>query len=324
MVLKPTAFGELLRTADFDHEIDRKVATKSADFGRHYGLKRIAVHFQKLDPNRRTSLPHAESLEEEFVYVLKGAPQLWQNGELYQLGPGDCVGFPSGTGICHSIVNNTCAEVELIVAGERSKPDNKCIYSVDKDLDAKSSIRWSDPPIQTMGTAEAIPHLGVEATKQKSQRPANIKDSAELFENEPFSYPTCKVKETFSRGRDSTSATGLQKLGIWIDRIPPGHRSSWPHAHLVEEEFVFVVKGRAEAWIDGDRSSMNVGDGIGFVSGTGVAHTIANSTDEDVYLFVLGERVHPGSDKVFYPQHPDQNEHNKLRGVFWDPKQNSQ
>ncbi len=45
-------------------------------------------------PGRRTSYPHAESDEEEFIYVLEGYPEVWINGYLWKLEPGDSVVFP--------------------------------------------------------------------------------------------------------------------------------------------------------------------------------------------------------------------------------------
>lgn len=75
----------------------------------------------RLPPGRRTSYPHAESDEEEFIYVLEGYPEVWINGYLWKLEPGDSVGFPAGTGVCHTFLNNTEQEVRLLVVGEANK-----------------------------------------------------------------------------------------------------------------------------------------------------------------------------------------------------------
>ncbi len=42
-----------------------------APLARRLGLGRIGIHHERLPPGRRTSYPHAESDEEEFVYVLE-------------------------------------------------------------------------------------------------------------------------------------------------------------------------------------------------------------------------------------------------------------
>lgn len=93
-----------------------------APFGRHFGLTRLGIHHERLLPGRRTSYPHAESAEEEFVYVIEGAPDVWLDGELYRLGPGDAVGFPAGTGIAHTFLNNTEEDVRLLVWARNPSP----------------------------------------------------------------------------------------------------------------------------------------------------------------------------------------------------------
>ena len=99
-----------------------------APLARKLGLGRIGIHHERLPPGRRTSYPHAESDEEEFVYVLEGHPEAWINGYLWKLEPGDSVGFPAGTGVCHTFINNTDEEVRLLVVGEANKKHNRIYY----------------------------------------------------------------------------------------------------------------------------------------------------------------------------------------------------
>ena len=53
---------------------------------------------------------------------------------------------------------------------------------------------------------------------------------------------------------DGTSPSSRE--GCWthshraqLAALPPGTRSSWPHAEENEEEFVYVVEGEVDAWI---------------------------------------------------------------------------
>src|SRR6266446_3557858 len=78
------------------------VKTKIANFSKHFGFKKLGIHHVNLPPNSRTSLPHAESLEEEFVFVISGHPHVWIDGHVYELRPNCAVGFPAGTGIAHN------------------------------------------------------------------------------------------------------------------------------------------------------------------------------------------------------------------------------
>ena len=109
-----------------------------ASLGRKLGLSRLGIHHVRLPPGRRTSYPHAESAEEEFVFVVEGRPDAWIDGALHQLQPGDSIGFPSGTGICHTFLNNTGDEVRLLVVGERRKEENRGRYPLNPEVERDS------------------------------------------------------------------------------------------------------------------------------------------------------------------------------------------
>jgi uncharacterized cupin superfamily protein len=110
-----------------------------------------------LPPGRRTSYPHAESDEEEFIYVLDGYPEVWINGYLWKLEPGDSVGFPAGTGVCHTFLNNTDQEVRLLVVGESNKKFNRIYYPLNPEYAATRQDRWVDHPPQFFGPHDGKP-----------------------------------------------------------------------------------------------------------------------------------------------------------------------
>lgn len=126
-------------------------------FGRHFGLRRIGINHERLPPGRRTSFPHAESTEEEFVYVLEGEPDVWLDGQLTRLKPGDGVGFPPGTGLCHTFINNTESEVRLLVVGDTARADNKVLYPLNPDRAAYREDLWSDAPARPIGSHDGLP-----------------------------------------------------------------------------------------------------------------------------------------------------------------------
>ena len=72
----------------------------AAALGRELGLERIGVNHETIFPGGRSSMPHAHSQDEEFVFVVRGRPSLWVDGHLSELEAGDAVAFPAGTGIC--------------------------------------------------------------------------------------------------------------------------------------------------------------------------------------------------------------------------------
>ena len=149
-------WSKIERADDSHYDGDDELMSIGAPFGRHFGLTRLGIHHERLLPGRRTSYPHAESAEEEFVYVIAGTPDVWLDGALHRLRPGDAVGFPAGTGICHSFLNNTVGEVRLLVVGEKSKPENRVFYPRNPEQAATRSDWWSDPPVRPMGDHDGL------------------------------------------------------------------------------------------------------------------------------------------------------------------------
>jgi len=144
------------RADDSHYAGDDELMNISAQFGRHFGLTRLGINHDRLLPGRRTSYPHAESAEEEFVYVIARTPDVWLDGKLHRLRPGDAVGFPAGTGICNSFLNNTAGEVRLLVVGEAAKPENRVYYPRNPEQQAMRKDWWSDPPARTMGDHDGL------------------------------------------------------------------------------------------------------------------------------------------------------------------------
>jgi uncharacterized cupin superfamily protein len=59
-----------------------------APFSKYFGFKKLGIHHETLPPGRRTSFPHAESAEEEFVFVIEGNPDA--RSKRQHLRPGKC------------------------------------------------------------------------------------------------------------------------------------------------------------------------------------------------------------------------------------------
>jgi len=132
----------------------------AASFGRHMGLTRLGIHHEHIPPGRRTSWPHAESDIDEFVYVIDGTPDVWIDGNLYRLTPGDGVAFPCGTGIAHTFLNNTDSTVQLLVVGEKSttRPNNKLVYPLHSSRKEQLGDRyWHDAPEHPLGDHDGLP-----------------------------------------------------------------------------------------------------------------------------------------------------------------------
>ena len=106
-----------------------------------FGLANFGVNLTRLAPGAVSSLRHAHTLQDEFVYVLEGHPTLVTDAGDTPLHPGMCAGFQAGTGDAHQLVNRTSEDVVYLEVGDRTSGDAGSYP--DDDLQAVSVAgRW--------------------------------------------------------------------------------------------------------------------------------------------------------------------------------------
>ena len=99
--------------------------------GAEAGLQRIGVNLIRIPPGKESFIPHAHSLEEEFIYVLEGAGELVLDGEAHAVGPGDFVGFPTD-GVVHALISKGPGDLVYLTGGERSPVEVADMPSIGK------------------------------------------------------------------------------------------------------------------------------------------------------------------------------------------------
>jgi uncharacterized cupin superfamily protein len=149
------------------------------------------------------------------------------------------------------------------------------------------------------------------------KKPDFIKNVEDLVSGESFSYPG--DTETFGTGAPIGRILGLKNIAINYEILAPGDRSSWPHAHSVEEEFIFILEGTPEVWINGELYPLKQGDCVGLPPGTNYAHSLLNNSKSTVKAIVVGQS-HAEADKIYYPLHPKRNEEMKIQGHLWEDR----
>ncbi|MFO1395441.1 MAG: cupin domain-containing protein [Burkholderiales bacterium] len=92
---------------------------------------------------------------------------------------------------------------------------------------------------------------------------------------------------------------GLANFGVNLTRLPPGAISALRHAHMTQDEFVYVLEGHPTLVTDEGRSPLAPGMCAGFRAGTGNGHHLVNEGATDVVYLEVGDRM-PG-DSVTYP-----------------------
>lgn len=92
---------------------------------------------------------------------------------------------------------------------------------------------------------------------------------------------------------------GLRNFGVNLTRLPPGAMSALRHAHSRQDEFVYVLEGRATLITDAGETLLGPGDCAGFRAGSGDAHHLVNRGDADVVYLEIGDRT--PDDGAVYP-----------------------
>ena len=91
---------------------------------------------------------------------------------------------------------------------------------------------------------------------------------------------------------------GMSRAHVSLVRLPPGKESFAKHAHMLEEEWIYVLEGRAMAEIGDEKHLVGAGDFMGFATPS-PAHVMRNTFDvECVYLMGGEDRA---IDVVSYP-----------------------
>ncbi len=106
-----------------------------------FGLTNFGVNLTRLAPGAMSALRHAHTRQDEFVYILEGAPTLLTDAGRTPLEPGMCAGFRAGTGDAHHLVNETGADVVYLEIGDRT-PGDGATYPDDDLVAAAVDGKW--------------------------------------------------------------------------------------------------------------------------------------------------------------------------------------
>jgi uncharacterized cupin superfamily protein len=87
-----------------------------------FGLKNFGVNLTTLRPGAESALLHRHTKQDEFIYIVAGAPTLVTDEGEIVLSPGMCAGFPA-TGLAHHLVNRSSEYVVYLEIGDRTPGD---------------------------------------------------------------------------------------------------------------------------------------------------------------------------------------------------------
>jgi uncharacterized cupin superfamily protein len=121
------------------------------------------------------------------------------------------------------------------------------------------------------------------------RKPAHVvRADAIAAQTRPFVHPWNPRSEM--RAAWLGGSAGLTRTGVNLLRLPPGNESFTYHAHLHEEEWIYIVSGRA-VLDDGDAChELGAGDFAAFPTPS-QPHQLRNPFDADVVYLAGGERA---------------------------------
>jgi uncharacterized cupin superfamily protein len=104
------------RNETFSHPFNPKSEVRGVTLSRAAGLSRAGVNLVRLAPGKESFAYHAHYYEEEWMYVLSGRGVAEIDDAEHEIGPGDFLGFPTGT--AHHTRNPFDEELVYLVGGE--------------------------------------------------------------------------------------------------------------------------------------------------------------------------------------------------------------
>ena len=232
------------------------------------GSSGVGVNRVRVAPGKLPTPPHSHGASEEAFFVLAGSGLAWQDGEVHEVGPRDCVVHRADEHE-HTFVAGPDG-LEYIVYGTRHATE---IGWLPRSRAIRIGWPWVEGRDDDPWDVEAqAPPL---AYGEPAPRPANIVnvDEVEL--------------EQLESGAVAPLATSERSVqaGLHWETVAPGRRVTPPHCHSEEEE-VFVVldgDGTLELWPAPVREArgarredvpVRAGHVVVRPPGTGIAHSL--------------------------------------------------
>jgi len=122
------------------------------------------------------------------------------------------------------------------------------------------------------------------------EKPAlNIVRAADIAAHaQEFAHPW--NPDSLMLGTQLARSVGLKRTGVNFMRVPAGKEAFVYHSHRHEEEWIYVLSGRAVATIDGTNYELAAGDFVGYPAPS-VAHLMRNPGPEDLVYLSGGENL---------------------------------
>jgi len=267
------------------------------DLGSAAGSLNVGLQRIDIEPGRWSTPAHSEGAEEEIFFILEGSGLSWQDGEVYEVGPGDCL-VHLAQEEAHTLQGGP-GGLDVLAFGQRVPHGNTIL--------PRAGVAWAWP-----GFLEAIPVTETEHPFQReatagepnvgepSARPGRIVNLADV---EPAQWG--KGSRVQAERRNLGRAAGSIFTGLQHSTVAPGKWGQVPHCHSAEEELFVVLGGDGVVELGEEEHPLRPGTVVGRPAGTGVAHAL-RAGDEGLVFLAYGTRepddvcYYPRSNKLYF------------------------
>jgi uncharacterized cupin superfamily protein len=267
--------------------------------GRAAGTKTVGLNRVRVAPGKLPTPPHSHGASEELYYILGGSGLAWQDDEVHEVRPGDCV-IHRANELEHTFIAGPDG-LDYLVFGTNYPTEFGW-------LPRSNAIRlgwpWAEGRTDDPWDVEAQqPPL---AYGDPAPRPANIVNVDEVELDRGTNVATASLAT-----KDLSDQAGLH----W-ERIDPGKHGCIPHCHSEDEE-IFVIldgDGTLELWpapvpesqgVQREDIPIRAGHVIARPPATRIAHAFQAGPSGLTMLIYGTRRVndacwYPRSNKIFW------------------------
>ncbi len=259
------------------------------------GCLKVGVRRLQVPAGAWSTPAHQHGRDEEIFYVVSGRGLSWQDGEVSEVGPGDCIVYLARGG-AHTL--HAIDPIDALVFGERNEDESISFPRLGMSYVGVRMVEslpgWSDDddaPTQFVRESRlGPPTVPPEGAGPRPPTIVNVEDVEAVTVERPR---VARTRRNLGRAAGSIT-TGIQHV-----EVEPGMDSAPPHCHSVEEEIFVILDGDGVVVLGEEETPVTRGHVIARPAGTGVSHVFRAGAGGLTYL-AYGMR-NP-ADVCYYPR----------------------